>query len=210
MATKVYDVIDKTIDGLKLEEFNEAMEQLIEPFNSEEIYSKGRYVIYNNAIYQKITDPIIVNQLTQPYDIQITDGNSFTKFGITCTINSDGSIKVKGTATEDCILVLTNRYFQEGEYYTLSGCPIGGSTSKYYMVVSFANYAPIEDTGNGAEVIMTEEQATVACVITSGTTVNNKSFYPQLELGQTKHDYNPPGKANEEFIESHWRLIKEL
>ena len=54
MATRTYYAINKTIDGLKLEEFDEAIEQLAKPFNSEEIYHTGRYVIYNNCIYQKI------------------------------------------------------------------------------------------------------------------------------------------------------------
>lgn len=210
MATRVYDAIDKTIDGLKLEEFNNAAEQLAESFDSEYSYSKGRYVIYNNAIYQKITEPTALNKLTQPYDLQITYGNSYSEYGITWVINSDGSIVIDGTAEDDCAILLESKYFEEGEYYTLSGCPPGGSTSTYYLAIVFNNYAPIEDTGSGETFIMNEEQARIYCIIKSGTTLNNKVFYPQLELGQTKSSYSQPNKLNEEFIPSHWRLIKHL
>ena len=53
MATRTYNAIDKTIDGLKLEEFDEEAEQLAQPFNNQEVYDIGRYVVYDDCIYQK-------------------------------------------------------------------------------------------------------------------------------------------------------------
>ena len=109
MATRTYNAIDKTIDGLRLEEFDGAVEQLAQPFSNKNVYDIGRYVVYEGSIYQKITEPHIKNLLSRPYPLQLTTGNVLEENGITWSINTNGSITANGTATDDTsFLVDTN------------------------------------------------------------------------------------------------------
>ena len=41
MAERTYQAISKTIDGLQLEEFDDAIYQLAEPFDNNKVYSVG-------------------------------------------------------------------------------------------------------------------------------------------------------------------------
>ena len=210
MATRTYNAIDKTIDGLRLEEFDGAVEQLAQPFSNKNVYDIGRYVIYEGSIYQKITEPNIKNLLSRPYPLQLTTGNVLEENGITWSINTNGSITANGTATDDTSFLVDTNIITGEDYYTISGCPEGGSNSSYYCVVRFASHDPIYDTGTGTVFYIQDTITRVSCEIKSGTVVDNINFYPQLEIGMERTTYQQPGKLNEEFISSHWRLIKEL
>ena len=210
MATRTYNAIDKTIDGLRLEEFDSAVEQLAQPFSNKNVYDIGRYVIYNNAIYQKIVEPHVTNLLSRPYPLQLTTGNTLEDNGITWSINTNGSITADGTATGDSSFTVDTNIVVGDSYYTMSGCPADGSNSTYYCIVRFSDHDPVYDTGTGTVFYIPGTITRFSCEIKSGTVVDKINFYPQLELGMERTTYQQPGKLNEEFIPSHWRLIKEL
>lgn len=133
------------------------------------------------------------NLVSLPYHSNVGTGN-----GITWTINPDKSITANGTATVD-----TNFYFTgvnttklrlvENNTYFLSGCPAGGSTSTYYLTaVSGLNdtYVRCYDIGAGATYTPKSSDVCVVHVtIKQGTTVNNITFRPQLESGNSKTSY---------------------
>ena len=216
MATRTYNAIDKTIDGLKLEEFDEAIEQLAKPFNNEEIYSAGRYVTHNNCIYQKIEEPKIRNLFKRPYPIQLSTGNEVEIDGVTWTINNDGSITADGEAENDSVFELFLNLVIPQNKYMLSGCPENGSSSTYYefavlRINGISNPMGRADYGGGVIIPnLNINYMSIELIIKSGYTANNLIFYPQLELGTSITPYQQPGRLNDEFIESQWRLIKEL
>ena len=120
-------------------------------------------------------------------------GNARTTYGITFTVNADGSITANGTATGDVALsFISTTSFIDGNTYTLSGCPVGGSSSTYEILVrNTTSEKRIHDYGDGATFVFDPDSQDIRIVIHSGTTVSDLTFYPQLELGSTATEYEP-------------------
>lgn len=116
-----------------------------------------------------------------------------TQNGLTFTINADGSVSVNGTSTAQTELSVPI-YLPAGNYY-LSGCPAGGTSSN--VSGGYAQYCYINgsaykfDAGSGIHLnIAYSQEIYVNIVIRGGTTIN-KTFYPQIETGYVKTDYEP-------------------
>ena len=149
------------------------------------------------------------NLLTTPYWT-----GAGVKYGITFTINDDGSVTANGTADSN-----NNVYFnfqvndlqsslalEEGQTYTLSGCPTGGNETTYSMIVRNVNPSTdiATDIGNGVtfkysntSTSTPQDKPTIAIRIIKGTTVSNLTFKPMLEIGAIAHAYDPtPSDTN--------------
>ena len=127
-----------------------------------------------------------VNLLPYPY----ASGGAvepYTHNGITYTVNPDGSITANGTANGVSRFYVARRLqLVYDATYWLSGCPEGGSSGTYRLRCDAANSTGtyVEDVGSGKQVTpSTEDRAlrNVFIVITSGTTVENVTFYPMLQ-----------------------------
>ena len=116
--------------------------------------------------------------------------------GITVTVNSDGSVKVNGTASELTVIpVATGIPVTAGNYYTLSGCPENGSLSTYRLAMSQPSgdtyTTTVYDTGSGKTVIQSADALVdISIHISSGTSIN-ATYYPQFEVGQSATQYIP-------------------
>ena len=133
------------------------------------------------------------NLIAYPYECE-----SQTSNGITLTVNSDGSLTANGTATANCYFILNSavRKYREGKYF-LSGCTAGGSRNTYYISVrnrDDATYTMFHvDIGDGIIINLSEEDTLgVDLRIMKGTTVNDLTFYPQIEMGEVQSDYEKP------------------
>lgn len=124
-----------------------------------------------------------------------------TNNGITFTDNGNGTIAVDGTASSDSAFYLVNKQeiIPSGTSVYLSGCPAGGSGSSYDIVlVTFdENNTAIDvynDVGNGKYIAVSGNTKTVSVYIRirNGQTISNLVFRPQLELGDTPTEYEPP------------------
>lgn len=135
-----------------------------------------------------------------------------TKNGVTFTDVGDGTIIANGTATETAVFTYRTRNEADKQLilpagtYTISGCPAGGSSTKYRIIVGKTNqstgeYATIaNDYGYGATFTLTEDtQVGVACRVESGTTVNNIVFKPMLQTGSIATEYEPYRKRIQEL-----------
>lgn len=160
-------------------------------------HSKGRdlknYQIYGNST-QKTTGKNIL-----PYPFVHT---TRTIYGITFTDNKDGTITLNGTSTFSTTTSIADFYLCRNisisaGTYTLSGCPSGGSTYKYRLMMSIkksggtTTYA--SDIGQGYSFTV-DTDATVTLTIRIGGeigTVSNLVFKPQLEEGSTATEYEP-------------------
>lgn len=104
-----------------------------------------------------------VSLLPQPYNDVSKKGYSFTSNGITWKTNSDGSVTATGTATDASTYTIASNAsgsavkplcIDPSKHYVLSGCPSGGSNSKYYIEytmyrINGGNSQTNKDTGAG-------------------------------------------------------------
>lgn len=120
--------------------------------------------------------------------------------GITFTDNGDGTITANGTATANATFLIDKNigFENEGNYF-LSGCPSGGGLNSFYINwyqnhtgVTLKNY---NDYGSGIIIPyqhIFSENNSLSIAIIAGATVENLVFRPQLELGDTATEYEPP------------------
>lgn len=112
-----------------------------------------------------------------------------TKNGITMVNNGDGTYTVNGTATNDFDIALAPYTTKQNIYYTLSGCPSGGSKTTYYLDPRGYDY----DTGRGITIINQNKDFSnyIRIVIKKDVTVNNLLFKPMFNEGQTAQPFEP-------------------
>lgn len=122
--------------------------------------------------------------------------NTETISGITFTKNSDGSVTVSaGTAEADIWKNLGINFrgtawqnYKDAQHkWLLFGCPIGGSTSTYSMVVRYIN-AGLYDTGNGCIWTYTGSTANTGnlCIcIKSGTVISSPLTFKPIAIDLT-------------------------
>lgn len=130
------------------------------------------------------------NILPYPYLNKTTTTN-----GITFTDNGDGTITVNGTATDKIVYTLLNYgdiSLQKGQTYTLSGCPAGGNNDTFRLTLQENTYvSPFHDIGNSATNTAIDGKYGMFIVISSGVTLSNLVFKPQIEIGPTATEYTP-------------------
>lgn len=138
------------------------------------------------------------NLLKYPY-VDTTKTNN----GITYTDNGDGTITISGTATANSTFLLANQTTQGlrdlliNKECFLSGCYTGGSSSTYTLqLYGFASTGNgiLRDVGSGVNLSSFENKDynfNIAIFIANGTTINNITFKPQLDLGSTATSYEP-------------------
>lgn len=109
--------------------------------------------------------------------------------GITMVNNRDGTYTVNGTATNDFDIAIAKYTTKQNIYYTLSGCPSGGSETTYYLEPRGYEY----DTGNGITIRNLERDFSnyIRIVIKKDVTVNNLLFKPMFNEGQTAQPFEP-------------------
>lgn len=124
------------------------------------------------------------NLLPYPY-VETTK----TKSGITFTVNSDGSVTVSGTSTSAAWFKLSESMTLQSECF-MSGCPSGGSTTKYSLQTSYSGVVS-SDYGDGVQ-LHAGTTDPVWIVIRSGQDLSTPvTFYPQIEKGTSKSSYAP-------------------
>lgn len=123
--------------------------------------------------------------------------------GITFTDNGDGTITTNGTATAYADYPLQLRtdsvtpFYLPSGTYTISGCPAGGGTSTYRILVGItvnnAWQTIAADSGDGATFEYDTSMGALGVVIAvyQGMTVNNVTFKPILNAGSTALPYTP-------------------
>lgn len=104
------------------------------------------------------------------------------------TVYSDGSVNVNGTASADTDLTIRSALVLPSAAYTLSGCPVGGSTSTYRLFAT--NFG--SDTGSGLNFNGNGSTATTIRInIKAGTVCNNLLFNPMIRIAGNNSEYEP-------------------
>lgn len=113
-----------------------------------------------------------------------------TQDGVTFTVNDDKTVEINGTAEQDIYFYLTDDTMLVPGTYRLSGTPIGGSTSTYYMYL----YPDYHSDQNGNGYTFNVEKTTVFSAriyIAKGTVCNSIVFKPKIEIGAETTAYEP-------------------
>lgn len=154
--------------------------------------------------YQTLADAQVMNLVPSVYWSEARyGGDPYTQYGLTWTLNSDGSVTVNGTATTNAPYRISHNGSDEygvpirldpAKKYTLSGCPSGGAVAGYCLRcerldASGTSLGTVNDIGDGILIDSGTYEALVYIRIANGTTVNNVRFYPMLEAGTIKHGY---------------------
>ena len=122
---------------------------------------------------------------------------TITKYGVTFTVNEDGSVTVNGTPSQTTSLTIRENFTLPNGEYILSGCPEGGSTSTYYLRLN-ANGTSNTDTGNGKNFTINNNTISYVAIYTpAGQTYDNLTFYPMIRKASVTDDtYEPYGKSD--------------
>ena len=112
--------------------------------------------------------------------------------GITFTDNGDGTITANGTATANAAFFLSSKIvYKSGVDYVISGCPNGGDLK--FKIKGNSDGVNADDVGYGKTFSFSEDtECSVSILIYKDATVENLVFRPQLELGDTPTEYEPP------------------
>ena len=114
--------------------------------------------------------------------------------GVTAKLNTDGSIKLNGTATANAYFYFPDIMIRAAGTYTLStSANLAGGTSYVLRTRSnnvwLINIQAGSKSKSGAISYSGAAQAYIA--VASGTTLSNLTIYPQLELGSKATAYEP-------------------
>ena len=152
------------------------------------------------------------NLISYPYFRDAWSGSPYTVAGVTYTLNKDGTVTAKGTATANAWYSFSLSHYPyapNGAFglpagtYTLSGCPSGGSSTTYR--INFAAYSvddgttslgnSVADYGNGATVTLTQPALVrIEALICNGYACPSAgiTFKPMLEVGGVAHTFASP------------------
>ena len=146
------------------------------------VYVRGKNLIpFNNKAY---------------YNGRYAAGQTYVINGVSFTVNDDGSVYAKGTATGTITFTLFSAgSFESGVHtVTLSGSPNGSSATTYSLRLRNAEAASgvYSDYGNGVTINNTSiTKATVAIIVNNGAIID-ATFYPMLEFGTTASEFISP------------------
>lgn len=112
-----------------------------------------------------------INGLT--VNVSRTTGGDLIYVKVSGTATANTNIQVASSVSDDEYNELT------GGKYILNGCPSGGSSSTYSLLIS-GGYGGYTDTGSGVLISSTVTNAKVYIVIKNGYTANNLQFKPMI------------------------------
>lgn len=138
------------------------------------------------------------NLLPYPYD-----STTITKNGVTFTDNGDGTVTVNGTATAYTDFACQSRVDTKTPFsladgaYIINGCPEGGSTSTYRVLVGITQNGVWQtiaaDSGHGATFTYNSSMGNLGVVIAiyNGATVSDVTFKPMIRYANMDDSWQP-------------------
>lgn len=193
-AKKALDSIPSTYTDLQ-KQVNEVEDRELKDANgiTQELTITDGYAQLIDTATKRLNSLVIkgntVQNSTKGLNLINCTSKTTTKNGITMVNNGDGTYTVNGTATNDFDIALAPYTTKQNIYYTLSGCPSGGSKTTYYLEPHGYDY----DTGRGITIINQNEDFSnyIRIVIKKDVTVNNLLFKPMFNEGQTAQPFEP-------------------
>lgn len=193
-AKKALDSIPSTYTDLQ-KQVNEVEDRELKDANgiTQELTITDGYAQLTDTATKRLDSLVIkgntVQNSTKGLNLINCTPKTTTINGITMVNNGDGTYTVNGTATDDFDIALAPYTTKQNIYYTLSGCPSGGSKTTYYLDPRGYDY----DTGRGITIRNQEQDFSnyIRIVIKKDVTVNNLLFKPMFNEGQTAQPFEP-------------------
>ncbi len=155
-------------------------------------YAYGKTITIDDAIstnHALSLNLVSKNRIPSGYASKTVDG-------VTFNVASDGRVTLNGTSTKtsDIKYALTELIPFEAGTYFLSGCPVGGSTDKYWLAVINSNGSKYSlyktETGEGFLLELEKPESLKFYIrVAPGTTVENIVFEPMFEKSNQKTEY---------------------
>lgn len=145
----------------------------------------------NGNIRQETTEGYNILQ-----NIAHKNDENYTTDGITFTQNNDGSIVANGTATVNTRYSFiseggTRENIKAGTY-RITGCPSGGSTTTYKIVMGITGVGEKYEYGNGINITISSDNTYYFAIsIQKGQTVSDLVFRPMIVSGTEDKPYEP-------------------
>jgi hypothetical protein len=193
-AKKALDSIPSTYTDLQ-KQVNEVEDRELKDANgiTQELTITDGYAQLTDTATKRLNSLVIkgntVQNSTKGLNLINRTSKTTTINGITMVNNGDDTYTVNGTATDDFDIALAQYTTKQNIYYTLSGCPSGGSKTTYYLDPRGYGY----DTGRGITIINRNKDFSnyIRIVIKKDVTVNNLLFKPMFNEGQTAQPFEP-------------------
>lgn len=194
IAKKALDSIPSTYTDLQ-KQVNEVEDRELKDANciTQELTITDGYAQLTDTATKRLDSLVIkgntVQNSTKGLNLINCTPKTTTINGITMVNNGDGTYTVNGKATDDFDIALAPYTTKQNIYYTLSGCPSGGSKTTYYLDPRGYEY----DTGRGTTIINPNQDVSnyIRIVIKKDVTVNNLLFKPMFNEGQTAQPFEP-------------------
>ena len=176
------------------------LEDKVSDLNNNQICGKasGEYVHLVDSAKMNCEIAVCGNskqETRKGYNLLKNTATTQTIYGVTFTVNEDGTVTVNGTSTDHTVYMINNNVSLLAGEYTISGCP-GDGTNKYRINFWKRDWSDIcTEIGNGKQITLSEdiENAKVGITIYKGVTVNNLVFKPMIVAGTQNKEYEPYG-----------------
>ena len=140
--------------------------------------------------YEPYIDPTTVTVTACGKNILEVTGETTTQAGVTFTVNSNGSITVNGTATENTFYKVGKINLANCGQYYVSGSPTNsGVTTSLLYIHDVESYADVYDYGNGRAFTPTGGTCDVVIGVYKGYTANNLVYWPMVEAGTERTEF---------------------
>lgn len=112
--------------------------------------------------------------------------------GITWTMNADGTITVSGQATAQTSFKIADLYLQDGQTYTLGGCPSGGSSSTYQLYTNVITPQFVDYGSGSTKTVSGVVSGGLYFIVRNGVDLSTPiTIKPMLEMGATATSFAP-------------------
>lgn len=179
--------------------------EITSPTDGQEITYDGTTQKWKNTSkIQTLTNQVKdMNNVYGAKNLLPNNAPSQVKYGVTFTVNDDGTITANGTAENNTNTTATVTL--PAGNYILSGCPSGGSGNKYRIAINNRDTSTNLgfDYGSGFEFTLNEETNLIVHFdIRNGYTANNLTFKPMIRLASITDDtYEPYAKTNQQLTQ---------
>lgn len=188
-TTSTFEVTNSEVTE---EEFDEVVDELNYLYDDlPKVEGEGTSLTLDNTRKGKMSNVLKGNDLSQEttegYNILETKAVTTTNNGITYTINSDGSVKVNGTASANSYFVLTNDSNNLGVYqtklFTMDSnyyCTPQNDSSSVQMM-----YRTTEGAYHSYTTVGGKDIGLVYLTVNNGVTINDLVVYPMIVNGSS-------------------------
>ena len=169
---------------------------------TETVESHNEQISKNTEMIAETSSQTALNRSTLGYqrkNLLKNTAASRTINGVTLTVNEDGSVTLNGTATATVFFEIRKGMLLEtGREYILSGCPVGGSTSSYALLIEDSSQGRTWDFGEGIKFTAASTNYDVKIRINVNYTAENLTFRPMLRYAEITDDAYEPYKPSVE------------